>query len=446
MSTKGTQVVTRIAPSPTGLFHIGTARSALFNWLYARKHNGRFVVRIEDTDSTRSKKEYERDILEGLMWLGLAHDELVRQSERTTHYTDALDALIASGAAYVSKETAKNDTSRTVEVVRLRNAGKSITFTDEVRGDISFETQELGDFVIARSRTDPLYHLAVVVDDAQMGITHVIRGEDHISNTPRQILIQEALGLTRPVYAHLPLILAPDRSKLSKRKGAVSLSEYRAQGYLPEALVNYLALLGWNPGTEEEIFTISELVQRFSLSQVQKAGAVFDIEKLSWLQREHRDRLDQRTQFELFTSQLDEDSTIHQVFMRSPAAIRDVVERYATSGDFLQAVEQGEFSFYETRPTPTVEQLTWKKDPTPDNIKQRLQHIVNILTPLESFTQGAIKNALWSYAEKEGKGNVLWPMRVALSGKERSPDPFLLAEALGKEEALARISAAMVHL
>src|SRR6202142_3545999 len=277
-------VVTRFPPSPTGYLHIGSARTALFNLLFAAHEKGTMYLRFEDTDRERSKDEYEADILAGLAWLGIEYTKpaVLRQSERTTVYQKHLTALIEGGLAYTA-ETATNNPNK--QVIRFKNPGVSITFHDLVRGDVSFDTAELGDFVIAKILDEPLYHLAVVIDDHEMGVTHVIRGEDHISNTPRQILILEALGFERPVYAHIPLILAPDRSKLSKRHGATSVNEYRAAGYVPEALVNYLALLGWNPGGEQELFTLRELIAAFTMDHVQKGGAIFDIEKLRWFSK-----------------------------------------------------------------------------------------------------------------------------------------------------------------
>ena len=443
MAEKGT-VVTRIAPSPTGLFHIGTARSALFNYLYARQQGGSFVVRIEDTDKVRSKKEYEQNILEGLEWLGLSHDTLVRQSERTELYTEKLEQLISEDKAYVSKEPAKDDPSREVEVVRLRNPGTSITFSDLVRGEITFDTTELGDFVIARSRTEPLYHLAVVVDDADMGITHVIRGEDHISNTPRQILIQEALGIERPTYAHMPLILASDRSKMSKRKGAVSMNEYREQGFLASAMVNYLALLGWNPGTEKEVYILEELIADFSIDNIQKGGAIFDIEKLKWLNREHRKLLPRNEQMSDLKEALGEHPALQDTVSRSERAADDMLERFSTAHELQQAIGAGEFDFYMEAPEVTKDGLCWKKDPKPEGVPERLTRVIEYLEAVDAttFKYEDVKTAVWDYAEDEGKGGVLWPMRFALSGKDRSPDPFLLAEALGKDESLARLKSA----
>ena len=271
-----------MAPSPTGNFHVGSVRTALFNFLFARKNTGKFILRIEDTDKQRSKKEFEDDILKSLKWLGLKYDECYRQSERGEVYKSYIKKMLENGTAFESEEEEK-------KVIRFKNPNKKVKFNDLVRGEIEFDTTELKDFVIAKSVDEPLYHLAVVIDDFESGITHVIRGEDHISNTPRQILIQEAIGATRPIYAHLPLILAPDRSKLSKRKHgeSVSLDYYRNKGYSPEAIINYLALLGWNPGTEQEIFTLDELIKVFDLSRVHKGGAIFDEKKLAWVNRQH---------------------------------------------------------------------------------------------------------------------------------------------------------------
>ena len=303
------KVITRFPPSPTGNLHVGGARTALFNYLYAKQHGGSFLVRIEDTDKERSQKEYEDEILDGLKWLGIAWDntDLWRSSERTEVYTGYLQKLLGADAAYISREPKRitntttpsdsrvGDPSSTeegmVEVVRFRNPNKRVGWKDLIRGDVSFDTTELKDFVIARSIIEPLYHLAVVVDDFEMGVTHIIRGEDHISNTARQMLIQEALGAQTPLYAHLPLVLAADRSKLSKRKHAElsSLSHYRAEGILPEAMVNFLALLGWHPSESDasEVLSFSDLVREFRLERVQKGGAVFDQNKLNWLNRQY---------------------------------------------------------------------------------------------------------------------------------------------------------------
>jgi len=443
------KVITRIAPSPTGHLHIGTTRTALVNFLFARHHGGTFLIRSEDTDRARSTREFEDAILEGLAWLGLEHDGFVRQSERVGVHREYLERIIAEDKAYVSKEESKQNPGETVEVVRLRNPGKSITFVDEVRGEITFDTTELGDMVIARAIDDPLYHFAVVVDDFDTGVTHVIRGEDHISNTPRQILIQEAIGAPRPVYAHLPLILAPDRSKLSKRHGAVSLTEYRNAGYLKEALLNYLALLGWNPGTEQEVFTLDELIAAFDLGGVQKGGAIFNTEKLTWYNREHLKRMPESAFEEEVRARLPEEHSVllngenpvyTERFQRLLPTIR---ERTTLLADITLDAEAGEYHFIFFDPAPAAEMLAWKDDTSPKMAAERLQKVQMLLDTIPEFpTPEEAKSALWPYAEEEGRGAVLWPLRVALSGRQKSPDPFTLIHILGRTEAVQRLKKA----
>ncbi len=279
-------VITRFPPSPTGYLHIGRARTALFNYIFARQNAGKMIFRFEDTDAVRSKKEFEEIMTESLVWLGISWDNKVieKQTERLEKYKEYLRKLVEENKAYISKEKILegDKAGQENEVVRFRNPNKKITFKDLIRGDITIDTTDLEDFIIARNIDSPLYHLAVVIDDFEMGITHIIRGEDGISNTPRQILIQEAIGAPLPIYAHLPLILAADRSKLSGRHGAVSVTEYKVEGYLAEAMVNYLALLGWNPGTDQEIFSMDELTKVFDISKVQKAGAAGLEPATSW--------------------------------------------------------------------------------------------------------------------------------------------------------------------
>lgn len=443
------KVVTRIPPSPTGHLHIGTTRTALYNFLFARKHGGTFIIRSEDTDQARSTKEFEVEILEGLSWLGITSDaytgaDFYRQSEHAPLYREYLERIIAADKAYISKEESKNEPGKEVEVVRLRNPGQAITFTDEIRGDITFDTTELGDMVIARSLDDALYHFTVVVDDHEMGVTHVIRGEDHISNTPRQILIQEAIGAARPIYAHLPLILAADRSKMSKRHGAVALGEYRSEGYLKEAIINYLALLGWNPGTEQELFSMDELIETFDLTKIQKGGAIFDIEKLKWFNREHLKRA---------SDAVIEESLLKALGLRElPPRVRTNMiklarERSTILSDIKADVEAGEYAFAFTAPDADLDMLRFKKDADVKAAVPRFMKVLEILkqTP-DSEDPDAIKAALWGYAEEVGRGEVLWPLRVALSGRERSPDPFTLIATIGIPEAIARIEVAKTQI
>lgn len=432
----------RFAPSPTGVLHVGGARTALFNFLYAKKHGGKIILRIEDTDKERSKKEYENDIFEGLKWLSLSYDELYRQSERTDIYKKYLAQLIDSGAAYISKEEPSEDGKRG-EVIRFKNPRKTVTFHDLIRGDISFDTTELGDFVIAKDLETPLYNFAVVVDDFDMGITHVIRGEDGISNTPRQILIQEALHAPRPLYAHIPFILASDRSKLSKRHGAVSVTEYRDLGFLPEALINFLALIGWNPGDERELFSTEELIQEFSLEKVQKGGAIFNAEKLRWMNKEYLKKMPP-TEFNKRAAECIPDSIrILPGFneKRFDAVLAIVSDRMSTFKDITAMAEAGELDYYFTVPEYSKEKLLWKEENDFGKTKTRLEEMIEILETVESssFTAEKIKEVLWDYATQEGRGFVLWPMRMALSGKDKSPDPFVLAGVLGKDETKQRL-------
>ena len=443
-------VKTRIAPSPTGHLHIGTARVALFNYLFAKQNNGSFIVRIEDTDKERSKAEFEEDILENLNWLGISGDEIWRQSERAPRHREALETLIANNHAYISKEPAKNDPEKMVEVVRLRASGKVVSFEDSIRGIISFDTKELGDFVIARSLDEPLYHLAVVVDDADAHISHVIRGEDHISNTPRQILILEMLGYPVPHYAHLPLVLSSDKSKLSKRRHATSIREYRMRGFLPEAMINYLALLGWHPESDKEIFSTDELVEQFDLTRVQKGGAILNEEKLLWFNRHYMQQLggeiyEQKVK-EIFSDCLIErkdpaltyDDTIVQ---RLVPVVRERVDLWEA---LHKDVQEGEYDFFFGQPRVHPQEIPWKQS----SREETFDHMKEVKTLIENISVGdfgnaeSIKAVVWPYAEKVGRGAVLWPLRYALTGKERSPDPFVVASILGKEETLRRIEIA----
>jgi len=412
-------VVVRFPPSPTGPLHVGGARTALFNYLFAKQNGGKFVLRFENTDRERSKPEYEKSILDSFTWLQLDFDKTYRQSERTHIYKTELERLLKTRAIYVSKETEGR-----AEVIRFRNPDRVITFTDLIRGKISFDTTELGDFVVARSIEEPLYHFAVVVDDWKMDVTHIIRGEDHISNTPRQILIQEALGASRPIYAHIPLILAPDRSKLSKRHGAVSVTEYREQGYLSDALTNYLALLGWNPGTDQEIFSRAELIKQFSLERIQHGGAIFDLEKLKWLNREYLRLAPLDIWENIFSPEWS--TNLRQTI------IPILRERVSTLIEAQTLITNGEYDYF--RIAPVVDRNLLKDSKTLAKTSALLESI-----PEPDFNAERIKMILWPHAEAMGKAAVLGTLRVALSGREQTPDPFTIANILGKPETLNRL-------
>ena len=432
-------VVTRFAPSPTGNLHSGAYRTAIFSYLFARKNNGTFVLRIEDTDTERSKKQYEDNILESLEWLGLEYDIFVRQSENKNRHKQVLEKMISDGYAYVSKEEAKDGSGVLKEIIRFKNPNIDVTFQDEIKGSVTMNTTDLGDFVIAKNIHEPLFHLAVVVDDFDEGITHVIRGEDHVSNTPRQILIQRAIGAPTPVYAHLPLVLGLDKQKLSKRKGALAITEYRDLGYMPEAIINMVAMVGWNPGTEQELFSKDDLIQHFALDQVQKSPAVFNPEKLNWFNREYIKKMsfgEQKTYIKKFLPERFD--SISEEMMNKLVPV--IIERIHNFSEVTEMADQGEFDYYVSAPEFDESKIIWKTD-TLDQAKEHLKKVHALLSDYSgSWDSEGIKSALWDYAESVGRGSVLWPMRYTLSGRDKSPDPFTLAYILGKEETLKRIS------
>lgn len=396
-------------------------------------------MRIEDTDKERSKKEFEDDIFNGLKWLGLDYDEVYRQSERTEIYRKYLKKLVESGNAY----EAEDSESGGGKVIRFKNPNIKISWNDLIRGKIEFDTTELKDFIIAKNMETPLYHLAVVVDDLEMGVTHIIRGEDHISNTPRQILIVRALGAIESSYAHIPLILAPDKSKLSKRHGAVSVNEYTRLGYEPEAVINFLALIGWNPGDEREIFTLKELVSEFKLEKVQKGGAVFNKEKFDWVNKEHIKLLGAMEAQNRIKKLLINQKVSEEMIDKLCPIVIDRISRF---GEIPEMIESGELDYFFTKPEYESKSLLWQKKPDPVSARKHLEKVSAILSDLKDFSQENVKKAIWEYAEKEGRGEVLWPMRYALSGRDKSPDPFTLAYVLGKKETVERLNNALSKL
>ncbi len=444
------KVVTRFAPSPTGFLHAGAYRTAIFAYLFARKNEGKFILRIEDTDKARSTKTHEDNILESLAWLEIKYDEFVRQSENIDRHREVLEKLISDNHAYVSKEEAKDGSGVIREIVRFRNPNTDISFHDEIKGEVTMNTADLGDFVIAKNIHEPLFHLAVVVDDADEGVTHVIRGEDHVSNTPRQILIQRAMGVSTPAYAHLPLVLGTDKQKLSKRRGALALTEYREKGYLPEALLNMVSLVGWNPGTEQEIFSKEQLITQFDLTRVQKSPAVFNPEKLEWINKEHMKKLLPEEQERMIESFLP--GSITQLPRYSSATLKKITpiifERITHFGEVAKMAEDGDIRYFFASPQYAKEKLFWKDENDVSKLVERLQAIKERFVALseDNFTPETVKTALWDYAEEEGRGQVLWPTRYALSGREKSPDPFVLASILGKAESLLRLDNAVALL
>jgi len=457
----------RIAPSPTGFLHIGTARSALFNWLFARKHSGVFIVRIEDTDRERSKKEFESDIIEGLAWLGIKADELYRQSERLPIYTKYIKKLLDEGKAFLCAHSieeleqeltrqraageppkhfcADRDANKTAGIIRFKNESRdTIIIKDIIRGEISFHPGLLGDFSLARSIDEPLYNFANVVDDYEMKMTHIIRGEDHISNTPKQILVGRALEFAEPKWAHLPLLLGEDRSKLSKRHGALSVNEYRKAGYLPEAMLNFIVLLGWHPASdagkrEQEFFSSEEMIDLFSLERVQKGGAIVAAEKLDWFNKEYIKRLPL-------------DTILERAHPYIPAGIeRDriekIIEALRTRITRLSELP-GEIESIINPPPVTQALLSRNGTISNEKLKNALQELARILGSIDknSWRKSVLEEKLSTLIDKEGRGNILWPLRAALSGREASAGPYELAEILGQAATAQRLNAALACL
>lgn len=482
-------VRTRIAPSPTGHFHIGNARTALFSYLFAKKAGGNFVVRIEDTDRARSTKEFEKEILDSLDWLGIAADESpliggafapYRQSERTAHYRTHLEELLRRGRAFycfhseaeLEKEKAEQVEKKlqplhvctyreadaaTIErlheegkpsLIRFRTpANRFLEFHDLIRGAIAFESDLIGDFSIAKDLNTPLYNLAVVVDDRAMKISHVIRGEDHISNTPKQTLLWTTLwpDVPMPHYAHLPLILGSDRAKLSSRHGATAIIEFREAGYLSEALVNFMALLGWNPGTEREIFSLTELTEHFDLARVQKSGAVFNIEKLDSLNGEY---IRQKSIAEL--TKLCEPYLEREFSISKSRFPRKYIERIvALEQPRLRKLSElpGRVDYFFRDPDFPLELLRWKKM-TDEDIQQSLSRAQDILSGLaeEDFSEEKLEQIFLDAIGKGDRGELLWPLRVALTGRKASPGPFEVMAVLGRERSLAYLHNALVKV
>jgi glutamyl-tRNA synthetase len=412
----------RFAPSPTGVLHIGGARTALYNWLLARGQGGTFVLRIEDTDRERSTPENVELILEALNWLELDWDEgPLSQWERREQHAAAVDRLLESGDAYEDEGA-----------VRFRVPGEGeITFHDAVLGDITNPYSAINDFVIRRSDGSPLYNLAVAVDDRDMGITHVVRGQDHVSNTPRQLMLLEALGAAPPIYAHIPLLHGPDGKKLSKRHGAASVQELRDAGYLPEAVRNYVSLLGWGYDESTTFMTTGELVERFSLERVSRNPAVFDEQKLRWMNG--------RYLRELSPEELGR--RLEQLHGRDvpPEAVAISQDKMQTLADFWPLagflVERRE-----------IDPQAWDRVMR-DGGPERLRAAREALEAAEPFDTETIERALRGVVERlEVKPKeVFQPVRVAISGTTVSPGIFESVAALGRDETLARIDAALQH-
>jgi glutamyl-tRNA synthetase len=411
----------RFAPSPTGVLHIGGARTALYNWLLARKEGGSMVLRIEDTDRERSTPENVQQILDALEWLELGWDEgPFSQAERIDRHKERIAELVENGHAYLDEGAVR---------LRVPDEGETVV-SDVIRGDVTFPNSAIDDFVIARSDGSPLYNLAVAVDDLDMGVTHVVRGEDHLSNTPRQVMILKALGAEPPVYAHLPLLHGPDGKKLSKRHGAASVQELRDSGYLPEAVRNYIALLGWGLDETTTFLTTDELVEGFSLERVSRNPAVFDEQKLRWMNGRYLRELpleELKRRIEAISGR--------EVPLE---AVEISQEKMQTLADFWPLA-----GFIVDRPEG-YDQKAWDKV-MGDGAAERLEAARAAIEGAEPFGVETVETALRGLVERLGvkPKEVFQPIRVALTGTTVSPGIFESVAALGREESLARIDAAL---
>ncbi len=461
------KVVTRFAPSPTGTLHIGGVRTALFNYVYAKQNEGLFLVRIEDTDKERSKKEYEKNILDSLASIGLSPDEKpINQSERNNVYVDAAKKIFDSGNAYwcdCSKEELEEmrkqqekDGKKPMYDGRSRNKGLKqsentvlrlatpedgeIVVDDLIRGKVVFQNSELDDLILLRSDGTPTYHLCNVVDDFEQNVTTVIRGEDHLSNTPRQIHIQNALGYPALEYAHLPLVLGPDKRRLSKRHAATSLEEYKSDGYLDSAILNTLARLGWSKG-DQEVFYMEDLIRDFNIRDVQKAGAIFDITKLDWLNTQHIANLsfeDFKKELKPFLEDLSIDVDSHQNVDLLLSSMRTVESTFKKIADDL-------IPYYFEVNAYNQQAIDKFVDNEGLNI---LNDLSEILLSIDEWSENNIDNALKNYQNENNcpVPKVNQPIRIALTGSTKSPSLGLTLAIFGKNEALKRIENLIDHI
>ncbi len=463
-------VRTRFAPSPTGYLHVGGARTALFSWLYARKHGGSFILRIEDTDRERSTAESVNAILEGMTWLGLEYDEgPLYQTDRFARYDEVIQQLLKEDKAYCcycskdkleimrAKQMSRKEKPRydgccrdgvdappegVSPVVRFRNPQQgSVVIEDQVRGRVVFENSELDDLIIARSDGTPTYNLTVVVDDLDMGLTHIIRGDDHLNNTPRQINIMKALGVVdMPSYAHVPMILGDDGKRLSKRHGAVSVMQYRDEGYLPEALLNYLVRLGWSHG-DQEIFSLDELIELFDDKNINNSASTFNTGKLNWLNQHYimnsaPEHIAHHLSWHM--GQLGIDPS------QGPSLI-DVVLATRERSKTLVEMAQGSLCFY--KDFDEFDPKAAKKNLKPV-IQKPLMALRDQLEALESWKGEVIHNAIIEVAERFDikMGKLAQPLRVAITGNSMSPPIDVTASLIGKERVLKRIDLALEYI
>ena len=471
------KVVTRFAPSPTGFMHVGGIRTALYAWLWAKKNNGTFILRIEDTDKKREVAGSIKHIIESLNWLGINWDEgpniggshasYFLQSERLDLYKKYAQILIDKGLAYPDPYTEeevgifrdqaelakkpflyREHRPETFNVwddmkpLRFKTPEiKSYKWNDLVYGDLSAGPEALDDFILIKSDGYPTYNFAHIVDDIEMGVTHVMRGQEFISSTPKFLSIYEALGIKPPFYATLPPIMGADgKKKLGKRDGAKDVLEYRNEGYLPEAMINFLALLGWNPGDEREIFTVDELIKVFNISRIGHSGAQMNLEKLDWINKEHIKKLSNEELKENIFKYIPNNELKDLINIKNQL-LEIISKRISKWGDVKEMIEKGELDFFYKEPKFSKEKLIYK-NVSLEIISNNLKQAINALESLKEkdFIVENIKNVLMQIANNlDSRGELLHPVRYALSGLDKSPDPFIIAEILGKNETLSRL-------
>ncbi len=487
MKNNNKNIRVRFAPSPTGYLHIGGARTALFNWLYARHYNGTFILRIEDTDKLRSTPEAVNAILDGMKWLGFDWDEgpdkggeygPYFQMQRLDFYKKYIDQLLLDGKAYycycTSEELEARRKKRLAEdgqaiydrrclnlceaeknqfgaegrkpAIRLKMPEHPIIVNDLIKGKMEFDSGLLSDFVIVKSDGIPTYNFAVVIDDILMKISLVMRGDDHISNTPKQIVIYKALGADLPDFAHIPMIMGPDNTRLSKRHGATSVIEYKKMGFLPEAVVNYIAHLGWSPGTNQELFTITELIKDFTLEKITSHSAIFDMEKLNWFNGEYLKKMSDEKYTEMLLPYLQEANFIdNSVSEEQYKWLKKVVSLMKSRvRNFRQFLEYADYFFTEDFKIEDDAAKVLEQD----GVKITLGNLLDRLEQITQWTEGNIEQAVREIAsEMNLKGKqIIHPTRISLSGKKVGPSLFALMEVLGKLKNMKRLERVIKQL
>lgn len=488
MNTSNRKIVTRFAPSPTGFMHVGGVRTALFSYLWAKRNGGTFILRIEDTDKEREVPGSTEHIIESLKWLGIDWDEgpgvggpcaPYIQSQRLDLYKKYAEKLVEKGLAYpdlyteeeISKLREKAEIEKRpflyrehrpetfekwdgIKPLRFKVPNiKRYEWNDVVFGELSAGEEALDDIILIKGDGYPTYNFAHIVDDIEMGVTHVMRGQEFISSTPKFLSIYEALDIAPPVFVTLPPIMAPNgQKKLGKRDGAKDILDYRKEGYLPETMVNFLAFLGWNPGGDKEVMSVSEIANEFDITRIQKAGAQFNDDKLDWLNKEYLKKMS----FE------DQESYILDFIPESIKGLADfsntmvhnitpvVMERINKGQDVVFMADNGDLLYYFGKPVYEKDSLFFKSSKIPEENKYEilssyLEKAIDIIDGIkdEDFNKDKIKEILWPYAEEVGRGDILWPIRYALSGQDKSPDPFMLIEIFGKHETIQRLQSAI---